>query len=72
MTMSMIFNDAEFFPINSAARDRIDELETALTQAVMELREASNICTSCDMPGTANIFAKAAARKAELLESGHV
>lgn len=72
MTMSMIFNDAEFFPINSAARERIDELETALTQAVMELREASNVCTSCDMPGTADIFAKAANRKQALLGADYV
>lgn len=70
--MNMIFYDTEFFPLNSAARERVSELEIALKQAVMELNEAAQICRQNDMPDTAGIFTRAAARKAELLEGAHV
>lgn len=46
---------------------RIVELEGALRQSVMELREASNILTDKDMPSTAKVFAVAAERKERLL-----
>lgn len=50
---------------------RITELESAVRQAVMELREASNILTDKDMPSTAKLFAVAAERKAKLLGVSH-
>lgn len=46
---------------------RIVELEGALRQSVMELREASNILGGKDLRSTAKLFALAADRKEALL-----
>lgn len=51
---------------------RITELESAVRQAVMELREASNILAGKDLPSTAKVFSRAADAKAKLLEASHV
>lgn len=57
---------------DTASQARISALESAVRQAVMELREASNILTDKDMPATAKVFADAAKRKSQLLEAAHV
>lgn len=47
---------------------RIVELEGALRQSVMELREAAKISEDANWPRTARAFALAADRKEKLLE----
>jgi len=55
------------------ASDTEEALRCALQQAVMELEEAANVIRmKLELSGTADIFAKAAQRKRELLEAVHV
>jgi len=52
---------------DTASQARITELESAVRQAVMELREASKILLNKDLPSTARVFSLAAERKERTL-----